>query len=236
MESLPTELLLLIFKYCSLKDTFRLSHTCTRLRALICSLKLDKRRILQLYKQPALLRYVQVPITAPMFLHIRASLKDLRVQTPEICMAVVKRRAMELQYVKEQTPKLCMAAVLCDPHALFHVKEQTPEICSAAVHKDGNVLCFVKEQTPELCRIAVRDKAYALYHVRVQTPEICIHSVEIHWTALALVRDQTFEICSAAVNNNKGALRYIRDDEMRTRVCKECLVESYCCLCGNHRS
>jgi len=37
--------------------------------------------------------------------------KYVKTQTPEICMAAVKKHGCALKYVKTQTPKLCMAAV-----------------------------------------------------------------------------------------------------------------------------
>jgi len=40
-----------------------------------------------------------------------SSLKNIKNQTPEICLAAVKKRAMDLRFVKDQTPEICLAAV-----------------------------------------------------------------------------------------------------------------------------
>ena len=40
------------------------------------------------------------------------------MQTPEICMAAVRRNRWTLKYVEEQTLEVCMAAVKQEPRAI----------------------------------------------------------------------------------------------------------------------
>jgi hypothetical protein len=89
-------------------------------------------------------------------------------QTPEICLAAVKK-GYALPFVKKQTPEICLAAVQADGFSLQHVREQTPEICLAAVQRKGYALQYVTEQTPEICLAAVKEKPYS---IRVVNPHI----------------------------------------------------------------
>ncbi len=114
-----------------------------------------------------------------------------------------------LKYVKEQTREICLAAVKKDGIVLEFVKEQNLEICLAAVKQDGWSLYYVKEQTPEICLAAVSQEGVALLHVIEQTLEICLAAVSKNGMALQCVREQTLEICQAAVKNNYKALNYV---------------------------
>ena len=73
------------------------------------------------------------------------SLKYVKAQTPEICMAAVTQDGRDLEYVKEQTPEICMTAVKQNGYALRYVKEQTTEICLAAAMKHIGALVHVKD-------------------------------------------------------------------------------------------
>ena len=70
-------------------------------------------------------------------------LKEVKQQTPEICLAGVKACAWNILYIKKQTPEICLAAVNQDGLALSYVKEQTSEICLAAVKQNWNALKLV---------------------------------------------------------------------------------------------
>ena len=48
-------------------------------------------------------------------------------------------------YVKKQTPEICLAAVKRNGYALAFVKEQTKEICLEAVKQNGYALRYVKD-------------------------------------------------------------------------------------------
>ena len=57
--------------------------------------------------------------------------------------------------IKEQSPEICMAAVKRNGHALQFVKEQTPELCLVAVRQNSDALKFVRNKTPEI-RLAAK--------------------------------------------------------------------------------
>ena len=67
-------------------------------------------------------------------------------QTPEICLAAIKRDGWALIFVHNQTPEICLAAVNQNGGALKHVHNQTPEICLAAVKQDSYALRYVEER------------------------------------------------------------------------------------------
>lgn len=87
---------------------------------------------------------------------------------------VVKCCGETLRYVKDQTPELCLAAIQQDGSAIRFVRDQTTELCLAAVQQNGMLLSYVKKQTPELCLAAVRQTWYALQFVKEQTAEMCL--------------------------------------------------------------
>lgn len=137
-------------------------------------------------------------------------LKHVRKQTPEICLAAVKKDGMALEYVKNRTPEICLAAVKNYGFALRYVNNPTFEICMAAVMQDGNALAFIEDQNDEICLAAVKRHAKALVYVINQTPEICLAAVNEDWETLQFVRDQTPEICMAAIKNDYNALNLVR--------------------------
>lgn len=56
---------------------------------------------------------------------------------------------MELS-IENQTPEICLAAVKKNYYALKFVKKQTEEICLAAVMKNINSKRFVNVHSPEI--------------------------------------------------------------------------------------
>lgn len=70
-----------------------------------------------------------------------------------------------LQFVENQTPEFCLASVKKDGLSLEFVKEQTPELRMEAVKNDGMALEFVEEQTLEICMEAIKQNSYALKFV-----------------------------------------------------------------------
>lgn len=48
----------------------------------------------------------------------------------------VKKDGGSLRYIKNQTPEICLAAVQKDGWALGYVENQSPEICFAALDQD----------------------------------------------------------------------------------------------------
>jgi hypothetical protein len=139
------------------------------------------------------------------------SIRYVKEQTPEICMAAVKKDVDAFIFVKEQTPEICMADVEHNGNVLIYVVEQTPEICLAAVKSAGCSLQYVKEQTPELCMISVKQYGHYLQYVKEQTPEICLAAVKSDGWSLQYVKEQTPEICLAAVKQVPYAFQYVQE-------------------------
>ena len=50
-----------------------------------------------------------------------------------------------LKNVREQTPELCLAAIQYRGYALRYAKEQTYELCLEAVKQNGYTIQFVKD-------------------------------------------------------------------------------------------
>ena len=68
----------------------------------------------------------------------------------------IKERKIFLKEVKQQTPELCLAGVKACAWNILYIKKQTPEICLEAVKGSGSTLYILKEQTPEICLAAVK--------------------------------------------------------------------------------
>ena len=56
---------------------------------------------------------------------------------------MIGKRKTQLE--KDQTPEICLAAVKRDSEALTYVKDQTPEICLAAFEQNKESIQFVKD-------------------------------------------------------------------------------------------
>lgn len=126
-------------------------------------------------------------------------------------MAVIVSNPHNLSCIEYQTPELCLAAVKRNGLTLRHVKQQTPTICLAAVETDGRAIKFVKEQTPELCLVAIKQNPFALDGVKEQTHELCLAAVQRNGYTIHCVREQTPELCMAAVQNTRFALHHVRE-------------------------
>ena len=90
-------------------------------------------------------------------------------QTTKLCINVIEKNNLMLQYVKEQTEEMCLFALKDDSYVFKYVKEQTPNICLAAVRQDCNVL-EIKD--------GYGSSTFALQYVKKQTLEICMAAVE----------------------------------------------------------
>lgn len=134
-------------------------------------------------------------------------------QTPEMCLAAVKKSGMALRHVEEQTYALCLTAVTECGEALAFVAERfhTPELERAAVEQSPFALPWVLNQTTELCLMAVSKFGDFLSHVKEQNPAICLAAVTNRGSALEHVKERTNEICLAAVTNDGMALRHVKN-------------------------
>ena len=97
----------------------------------------------------------------------------------------VKQNGYNLKDVKQQTPELCLEAVKQNGYALNYVKEKMAELCLAAVKKTGYALQFVNEQTPELCLAAVKQNRFALQFIRdLQLREHIAHHKDLYKSSI----------------------------------------------------
>jgi hypothetical protein len=60
----------------------------------------------------------------------------------------MRKNGRDLRDVKEQTPEMCLEAVRNDPWALEFVKEQTEEICPAALKREREISEIIEKHTP----------------------------------------------------------------------------------------
>jgi hypothetical protein len=137
------------------------------------------------------------------------NLRDIRHQTPAICLAAVKRDGLALEYVLEQSLDVCLAALQHNIVALRFVKQQTSELCMAAVNADGLALQYVSDKTFDICLAAVTHDGLALEYVERQTPELCLAAVKQNGLALQYVETQTPALCLAAVEQTRHALALV---------------------------
>jgi hypothetical protein len=65
-------------------------------------------------------------------------LKDIKNQTPEICLAAVSNYGHALKFVHKQTLEICLAAIKQNEYAVHHVdKKILLEIYKEKIHKEG---------------------------------------------------------------------------------------------------
>ena len=129
-------------------------------------------------------------------------LKKVKNQTPEICLAAVKKNGLSLRYVNNQTEEMCLAAVEQAGRALIRMENQTPELCLIGVKQNWRVLRFVKEQTPEMCLAAVeknlkegkQDREWAYAYECMTNPRAYVKYLEDNnlFTTEALTSDQDY--------------------------------------------
>lgn len=129
-------------------------------------------------------------------------LKQVKEQTPELCMAAVSEDYKALSYVREQSNVICLIAVKNDGNALQFVKDQTPQICMEAVKHSGNAIQYVKKQTPELCAEAIKQDPLALKHVKNPSKELCIEAVRSNRNAISFVPESFFPVINQIVPGN----------------------------------
>lgn len=155
-------------------------------------------------------------------------LKDIDIQTYEICEFAVKKNGYMIEHVRLQTPKLCEIAVTQNGDALKYVKIQTPKICEIAVNQYYYAIQYVVDQTPELCRLAVTKWPWTLRHVKNQTPDICLLAVKININTLDLIKDVQLrnniqkildnetsldDICIEFINDNPTVEEYLSNKQ-----------------------
>lgn len=86
----------------------------------------------------------------------------------------VKGNPMLLRNIEIQTDEICLEAVKQNGDSLRYVKNQTPVICLESVKEYGHALRYVQKPTPKICLEAVKENHWALHRVRVQTEEMCL--------------------------------------------------------------
>lgn len=121
----------------------------------------------------------------------------------------VRKNPSLLKQIKEQTPEICMTAISEDPRALSLVRDQSPVICLTAVKTNGNALQYVREQTPQICIEAVRQTGCALQYVKNQTPELCAEAIKQDPLVLKYVKNPSMELCVDAVRHNRNAISFV---------------------------
>jgi len=174
----------------------------------------------------------------------------VKFQTPEMCLATIRRSPQEIKYVRadiataelwrvaiqndvtvlkhlrEQTVELCQYAI--DTHgwdALQYIREPTPEWCKNAVIAYGRNIRYISQQTPELCRLAVEQTPYAIENILNQTPELCRIAIHTCPEVIKFVREPTSEQCIYALTEDITTLEYVPEHHQTFEVCE--LVATY---------
>jgi len=74
-------------------------------------------------------------------------IKNVEIQTPEICFEAVSRNGYTISYVKNKTHELCLAAVKNNAMSLCYIDgiHQTREICLAAAEKKIVAITYIQD-------------------------------------------------------------------------------------------
>ncbi len=149
------------------------------------------------------------------------ALRDLDVQTEELCIISVKAHGDSLRHVQKPTAEICRWAVQRNPDALKYVdqsctkmtKEETEEICILAIKVNYFALEYLtgrmvedKEQYFKFCKIAVQTNGYAMKYIDQSSEG-------------RLTTEQLYELCKIAVEEDGTSLKYI--DQSCRRLNKE---------------
>lgn len=151
------------------------------------------------------------------------ALQFVKEQTPEMCLAAVKKTGEVLRYVKEKTYEICLEAVKNNWHALRDVPKEfrTPELCMICIKQNGYAIQYMdEEKTLDMCLAAVQQNGNALKFSSFQTPEICLAAIQQKGKSLKYVYNQTPELCLAAITNDIFSLQYINDENITPELTK----------------
>ncbi len=175
----------------------------------------------------------------------KKKLKEIEIQTEEICKIAVKVDYRNLKYVRKPNVELYRLAVqkygcalqFVDQSCTKMTKEETEQICILALTKDFRSLkdltgAMIKdgEQYFKLCKIAIERDSFAIEYVDKSSSSI-------------LTREQLYELCKIAVKRNSCVIRYIANfllsvltQEQLYELCKisteedgSIAVYDYCC-------
>jgi len=85
-----------------------------------------------------------------------------------------------LKQIDVQTEQMCLVAVEQNGMMLQHVRKQTSEICLKAVSQNGRALQFVDEhfKTYKICSEAIRNNKVAIYHCMNHSTEFFLKLVK----------------------------------------------------------
>ncbi len=98
---------------------------------------------------------------------IRGCLPYVKRQTEAICLKSVKNEGLSLKDVRQQTVEICLAAIESHKDAFQYVEKyfQTREVCLAGVTKDGRNLKDVLNKTEEICLAALKSHPKAFQYI-----------------------------------------------------------------------
>jgi hypothetical protein len=142
------------------------------------------------------------------------ALEVVPTQTPEMCLAVVRRRGLALRHVRVQTHDICLAAVKADGLALVYVKQPTYAIAEAAVRENAAALRYVPLEWIDLARAVLRRHGCAIRHwLHEQTEELARIAVTQDPWALAYVaaHAQTTAVCEIALRGDGMVVEYVHN-------------------------
>lgn len=170
------------------------------------------------------------------------TLKDVEIQTKNICLASVIHDSANLRYVGKtgrrsikQDKEICLAAIkpfsldisifsigmlkigLSNKNdVLKYVDNQTVDICLAAIAEDIEELSDIRNQTTYICCKAIEMNPFALEYIKNQTKFLIHYAIDINYNALQLVRNQTKDIVMYALKKSPEAIKYsnYQDDEI----------------------
>jgi hypothetical protein len=96
------------------------------------------------------------------------------LNTPEECLAAVKKNGLMIRNIEVQPEDLCIEAVRQTGLALKFIKNRykTAKICVIAVGQNGLALKHVNVQSEKICMTAIRQNPMAMEYVTEKTPEM----------------------------------------------------------------
>lgn len=87
-------------------------------------------------------------------------------QTTQMCLKIVRRYPMALQYVNHQTEEICREALRKNGMALRHVRDQTDEICAFAMKRCASAIKCIHKPNMQNYFDAVKYRARAIKMIK----------------------------------------------------------------------
>lgn len=176
--------------------------------------------ITSIYKSPDDIELSALPQSTQIYKHLvkvrPLALKQLPLQTEEICISAVSSFAFAIKYVDEQTERIAYNSVLQNGLALKYVDPSlhTEYVVKMALKQNPLAFCHSHLKTYDICLNAVKANGvnYEFVPEEHRTHELKMEALKSNGWAIKFFDEQTEEYALAAVLQNSETSLYVDED------------------------